>query len=65
VLAAMVSTEEQLTRVREHDADVCLRAAAIAKIKSGQRLGGGYSSSHVAFLVWCLRLLRPVAPVAA
>ena len=59
VLPAVMRAEEQLTRVREQDADVRLRAATIAQIESGQRLSGGDSSSHVAFLVSCLRLLRP------
>ena len=57
VLPAVVGAEKQLTRVREQDADVCLRAASIAQIQCGQRLSGGYSSGHVAFLVSCLRLL--------
>src|SRR5215472_12603133 len=59
VLPAVVRAEQQLTRVREQHADVRLRAAPIALIESGQRLSGGDSSSHVAFLVSCLRLLRP------
>ena len=59
VLPAVVGAEEQLTRVGEQDADVRLGAAPIAQIESGQRLSGGDSSSHVAFLISCLRLLRP------
>ena len=59
VLSAVVSAKEQLARVGELDADVCLRAAPIAQIECGQRLCGGDSSGNVAFLVSCLRLLRP------
>ena len=59
MLPAVVRAEEQLARVGEQDADVRLGAAPIAQIESGQRLSGGDSSSHVAFLVSCLRLLRP------
>ena len=59
VLPAVVRAEKQLTRIGEQDADVRLRAAPIAQIESGQRPSGGDSSSHVAFLVSCLRLLRP------
>src|SRR5215471_13315930 len=48
VFPAVMGTEEQLTRVREQDANIRLRATAIAEIHGGERLGGGYSSGHVA-----------------
>src|ERR1700744_2459421 len=54
VFPAVVGAEEQLTRIREQDADISLRAAAVAEVQGGQRLGGGYGSGHVAFLVSCL-----------
>ena len=59
VLAPVVSAEKQLSLVREQDADVRLRATAIAEIQGGQRPGGGYSSGHVAFLV-----IVPPAPAS-
>ena len=42
----MVRTEEQLSRVREQNADVRLGTATIAQIEGGQRLCGGYSSGQ-------------------
>ena len=41
VLAAVVRTKQQLERVREHDSDVRLGAAAVAHVRSRERLGGG------------------------
>ena len=43
---AVMRTEEQLSRVREQNADVRLGAAAITQIEGGQRLCGGYSSGQ-------------------
>ena len=63
VLAPVVRAEKQLSLVREQDANVRLRATAIAEIQGGQRPGGGYSSGHVAFLFSCRRLLRPAGSV--
>jgi hypothetical protein len=63
VFPAVVGAEKQLTRVREQDTDVRLCAAAIAQVQCVQRLGGGYSSGHVAFLFSCRRLLRPAGSV--
>src|SRR6516162_11454116 len=63
VLTPVVGAEKQLSLVREQDANVRLRATAIAEIKGGQRPGGGYSSGHVAFLFSCRRLLRPAGSV--
>ncbi len=63
MLAPVVRAEKQLSLVREQDANVRLRATAIAEIQGGQRPGGGYSSGHVAFLFSCRRLLRPAGSV--
>ena len=63
MLTPVVGAEKQLSLVREQDANVRLRATAIAEIKGGQRPGGGYSSGHVAFLFSCRRLLRPTGSV--
>jgi hypothetical protein len=41
VLAAVVRAKQQLERVREHDSDVRLGAAAVAHVRSRERLGGG------------------------
>jgi hypothetical protein len=41
VLATVMRAEHQLERVREHDTDVRLGAAAVAHVRSRERLGGG------------------------
>jgi hypothetical protein len=41
VLATVVRAKQQLARVREHDSDVRLGAAAVAHVRSRERLGGG------------------------
>src|ERR1700739_942505 len=58
-LSAVGGAEEQGAPVGGEDAAVRLRSARITQIECGQRLCGGDSSGHVAFLFSCLRLLRP------